>query len=59
MSKPPFIRRYGVMVSQQIANLSCLTAVKVRFLVSPLCGCIPPVEEVAEFGVAGIGRRIK
>jgi len=27
--------------------------------VSPLCGCIPPVEEVAEFGVAGIGRRIK
>lgn len=21
---------------------------KVRFLVSPLCGCIPPVEEVAE-----------
>lgn len=36
------------MVSQQIANLSCLTAVKVRFLVSPLCDCIPPVEEVAE-----------
>lgn len=47
------------MVSQQIANLSCLTAVKVRFLVSPLCGCIPPAEEVSEFGVAGKGRRIK
>lgn len=52
------IWRYGVTVSQQIANLPCLTAIRVRLPVSPLCDCIPPVEEVTEFGVAEIGSQI-